>query len=129
MKPIKVGLKNYDFCVNQTRIPVLLVFGGFYETYSRRIYELIDYLADKYDKMLLIGVVEHEYTPELFTRNEITEIPTLIIYEDGKPYNRISGQIDEKQIEAYIRRFFGLFPYEIDELDYKNRRYDNHKML
>ncbi len=129
MRPMRIGKINYDCCVNQNKIPILVVFGGFYDHNSRRVYDLVDYFSEKYDKKLLIGVIEYDHTPELFSLNEITEIPTLIIFEDGKPYNRISGNLCEKDIEAYIRRFFGIFPYEIDELDYLNKRYDNHKIL
>ena len=70
-------------------------------------------LAEKYDKMLLIGFVEHEQSPDLFTMHEISELPTVIIFEDGKPYRPLVGEYTIQKVEAYIRRFFGLYPYEI----------------
>ena len=113
MKPIRIGNMNYDQCVNQTRIPIMLVYGGIWDSHSRQLFSQLDTLAEKYDKILLIGIVEHEYAPDLFTKHEITDLPTVIIFEDGKPYHPLVGEYTRRKVEAYIRRFFGLYPYEI----------------
>ena len=113
MKPIRIADMNYDQCVNQTRIPIMLAFGGIWDYASRQVFCTLDTLAEKYDKMLLIGFVEHEQSPDLFTMHEISELPTVIIFEDGKPYRPLVGEYTIQKVEAYIRRFFGLYPYEI----------------
>ena len=110
MKPVRIGYLNYESFINKTEPPTMLVFGAVWDIRSRDVFKNINYFATKYDKKLRIGLVEYEYASDLFTINNITKLPTVIIYEDGKPFKVLEGESSREIIEDFIRHFFGFYP-------------------
>ncbi len=110
MKPIRIGYLNYESFISNNEIPVMLVFGAVWDIRSRKLFDDIDYFAKKYDKKLRIGLVEYEYASDIFTLHNITKLPTVIIFEDGKPHKTLERESSRNIVEAFIRHYFGFYP-------------------
>ncbi|MBE6691708.1 MAG: thioredoxin family protein [Ruminococcaceae bacterium] len=110
MRPIRIGYLNYESFLSKDKCPAMLVFGAVWDAQSRNLFSDLDYYAKKYDKKIRIGFVEYEYASDIFTENNITKLPTVIIFEDGKPFKTLEGTCSRDTVESFIRHFFGFYP-------------------
>ena len=111
MKPLKINLLAFESAVLQSEIPVLLVFGAMWDTDSRMLFSLLNSYADKLDKKVKLGIVDYDYVPDIFSEYEVFDIPTMMIFEDGKPFERRVGYHGSDDIDKILHHFFGYLPY------------------
>lgn len=111
MRPLKINLLGFDSAVIQSEIPVLLVFGAVWDPDSRKLFYQLNWYAEKLEGKLKTGIVDYDYVPDIFSRYEVSEIPTLMIFEDGEPFERRSGYHGSTDIDKMIHHFFGYLPY------------------
>lgn len=111
MRPLKINLLGFDGAVLQSDIPVLLVFGAMWDVDSRMLFSQLEWYAEKLNGKLKTGIVDYDYTPDIFSQYEVYEIPTMIIFEDGKPFERRTGYTDSTDIDKILKHFYGYLPY------------------
>lgn len=112
MRPLKISLLTFESAVLQSQLPVLLVFGAMWDIDSLHLFKQLEWYGEKFDGKMKTGIVDIDYVPDIFIDYEVYDIPTMIIFEDGKPFERRVGYHDQHDIDKYLYRFFGYLPYE-----------------
>ena len=80
---------NYDKVISNGR--VLVDFWAAWCTPCRLVAPIIDELAAEYEGSLLVAKVDVENESTLASRNDIQNIPTVILFQNGKEISRIIG--------------------------------------
>ena len=62
--------------------------------------ELLDFAAST--RRATVGTVNIDISPSLASRFGITAIPTLIIFQDGKPSSQVSGGRDKSELHQML---------------------------
>ena len=65
---------------------------------------IVDALADEISKKAFVGKVNVEEEAILSKMFDIISIPTLIVFKDGQPVERMSGLHTKPQLEEAIQR-------------------------
>jgi thioredoxin 1 len=63
----------------------------------------IEQIANEYDGRLKVGKINVDEQGELAQRHNVTSIPTLAVYKDGKVVLQQSGAMPKPAIEALIK--------------------------
>lgn len=108
MIPLRIGTFNFECVVKQTEKPVLLVFGAIWDYKSRRLYELLETIPQRFEEKIITGTVDCDYAPDIFSECSIGDIPTMIIFEDGLEFERKVGYNGSDDIKQFIYRFYGI---------------------
>lgn len=117
MNTLRIGLLNIE-PVLASELPVLLVFGGTWDLHSRIWFDALKRIADKYDGHIITGIVDYEYAPDIFFDFSVSELPTMIFFEDGKPIMRETKYTGSLDIDRFIHKFYGA----VYEEPWPNRR-------
>lgn len=111
MKPVRVGFLNHDALLSQSELPVLLVFGGVWDSNSDCWYSNLTDVAEKFDGKIITGIVDIDYAKELFSIHNVSSLPTMIFFEDGKEAMRCEEFHGSFDVINFVHEFFGAEPY------------------
>ena len=95
---------NYDELMQALRgdKPVLVDYWAPWCTYCRKISDAYDMIAEQYGDRLIVAKVNIDDNEELARMAQIELIPTLILYQDGKPAGSIVAPESKARIEAFL---------------------------
>ena len=98
----------FDAVIIKSKVPVLVDFWAPSCGPCRTLAPILDKLAEEYDGLLKIGLVNVEECPRTVKEFRISSVPTLAMTVDGITEQRIIGlkPIEELRvlIEKYVRR-------------------------
>jgi protein disulfide-isomerase len=101
----KKQFASFDEMINESDLPVLV---DFYATWCgpcqmmAKILEQVNVLLK--DQLRIIKIDSDKY-PELATQYEIHALPTLVLFKQGKPVERIEGVVRAEQLIQRLRSF------------------------
>lgn len=100
------GINRYNFLreILQSETPVLLDFFAPWCTPCRMLSAVLEQISEDYDGMLRVCRVNVDNETELADRYNISEIPTVIFFKNGRPTDRFTGFRSADEIEAMIAR-------------------------
>lgn len=103
---ITLTQSNFDGEVLKSNIPVLVDFWASWCGPCQMLAPTIEQLAKEYSGKIKVGKVNVDDEGEIAAQNAIVSIPTVIMFVDGKPVEKMVGAhaIDDYQdmIEKYI---------------------------
>ncbi|MDR1930012.1 MAG: thioredoxin [Treponema sp.] len=104
-KEITINSGNFDAEVLNSSVPVLLDFWAPWCGPCRMIAPFVEQIACEYDGRLKVGKINVDEEGPLAQRHNVSSIPTLVIYKDGKTAFQQSGALPKHALESLVKDF------------------------
>jgi len=98
----EVTANNFQTQVLGANVPVLVEFGADWCPPCKMLAPTVHALATKYSDKMHVGIMDSDAYPELVQRYGVMGLPTLILFQNGKPVARMVGFQPKDRIEAQI---------------------------
>ena len=102
MSEINLNIKNFEEEVLKSEIPVLVDFYATWCGPCKMIAPVIFKIAEEYKGKVKVGKVNVDEENELAMKYQIQNIPTLILFKNGKLVNSLIGLNSKSEIENMI---------------------------
>ena len=99
---ITLNEKNFKQEVLDTEQPVLVDFWAPWCGPCKMMAPILDELASDLDGKVKIGKLNTDENPSVAANYGITGIPTLILFKNGNPEDRIVGVLPKEEIQKKI---------------------------
>ena len=103
MSEIVLNRSNFEEEVLGSKTPVLVDFWATWCGPCRMLAPVIAQIAVKYEGTVKVGKVDVDENPELAESFNVSSIPTLILFKDGKPVAQRTGGAPMPLVEAFIK--------------------------
>lgn len=100
-KPVKLTESNFSSEIKKNRL-VLVDFWAPWCGPCKMIAPIIEQLASQYSGKVVFGKVNVDNNQRLAQRYSVQGIPTLLIFKDGQPIDRLVGALPKTYIESKI---------------------------
>lgn len=95
----EVTTENFEKEVLQSELPVLVDFTTDWCPPCKMLAPIIEELAAKYQTQMRVGSVDGDKYAELTEPFDVYGFPTLILFRDGKPVERLVGYMPRPKLE------------------------------
>ena len=102
MSEINLTSKNFEEEVLKSEIPVLVDFFATWCGPCKMLAPVIEEFAEKYEGKVKIRKVNVDEENELAMKYEISSIPTLVLFKEGRVVNTKIGLCSKSEIESMI---------------------------
>ncbi len=103
MKPIRVTDSNFREAVAGGSLMLIDCWAAWCGP-CIAIAPAIEELAGEYEGRVLVGKLNVDENPQTAERLQISSIPTLVIFKDGKEIDRIVGLVQKDHIRLCLTR-------------------------
>lgn len=103
-KVVTLSSGNWESEVVASPTPVLVDFWAVWCGPCRMIAPIVDEIAGEYEGRLKVGKVNVDEYSDLASRYGVMSIPTLMVFKNGQPVERIVGYQPKKELAAKIDR-------------------------
>jgi len=93
---------NFDAEVLQSDIPVLVDFWAQWCGPCQMVAPILDELAEEFQGRAKIGKVDVDKAGEVASRYGIQNIPTVLLFHNGEPVERVIGARHKRDYQALI---------------------------
>ena len=102
MHEINLTSQNFEEEVLKSNLPVLVDFFATWCGPCKMIAPIIVEIAERYEGKVKVGKVNVDDENELAMKYQISSIPTLVLFKDGKVANTKIGLCSKSEIENMI---------------------------
>jgi thioredoxin 1 len=106
-KALEVTDSTFEQEVLQSKQPVLVDFWAVWCGPCKAIAPIVEELAGEYEGKLKVMKLDVDDNPRTATTYGVQSIPTLLIFKDGKPAERIIGAVPKKVIVDKLQHIVG----------------------
>lgn len=99
---IHIDDTNFDQEVIQSDKPVLVDFWAEWCSPCRMISPMVEDLAREFDGKVKIVKVDVDKSSEVSSKYAVTSIPTLIMFQNGQPVDKLVGAVSKNKIKGII---------------------------
>jgi len=101
-KPITIDDSNFDQTVLQAETPVLVDFWAAWCRPCLMLAPILDELAEEYSGRVSIARLDVDQNPKTAAQYQIMAIPTMLIFNEGKPVSNIVGYRPKRELERSL---------------------------
>lgn len=101
MEIVSLTSENFESEVLQAEAPVLVEFWAPWCIYCKRLAPVIGRLGELED-FIPIKTVNVDEQPELEERYDVRVIPTLMVFKNGEPGERLIAPLSQHQLETFV---------------------------
>ena len=94
---------NWKKEVLQSDEPVLVDFWAAWCAPCRMVAPVVEELAKTYAGKLTVAKLDVDENGEIAVQYQVQSIPTLILFKDGKPAQRVVGYMNKERLLAQLR--------------------------
>ncbi len=105
---LKLDESNFDAEVLHSNQPVLVDFWAEWCGPCQLLAPTIDELAGEYAGKVKIGKCDIDKSPNLTSTYGVQSIPTILIFENGKPVERVVGAKPKRELKALLDARVGV---------------------
>lgn len=102
MSELTVTKANFESEVANSEIPVLIDFWASWCGPCKMIAPIVSELAEAYEGRIRVGKVNVDDEQELAMTFQVSSIPTLIMFKDGRAVTGLVGARPKSMIESMI---------------------------
>ncbi|MBI2939177.1 MAG: thioredoxin [Chloroflexi bacterium] len=103
-KPVPVTDNTFDAEVVRTSGPVLVDFWAAWCGPCRLIAPILEEVAREEEGRLKIAKLDVDENPETAQRFGVMSIPTLILFKDGQPVERLVGYMPKERLMQRLKQ-------------------------
>ena len=101
--PIHVTDDSFEQQVLQSGLPTVVDFWATWCAPCKRIAPILDDIAAEYDGQLKVVKVDVDNNPVTASQYGVMSIPTLLVFKDGTPAERIVGYMPKEKLMDKIK--------------------------
>ena len=94
--------RDFGTQVLESALPVLIEFTADWCPPCKMLAPIVHELARKYEGKLRVGMLDSDINPEVVMQYSVMGLPTLILFVDGSPVERMIGYMPRERIEAKL---------------------------
>lgn len=98
----EITSENFPSQVLESDTPILVEFTADWCPPCKMIAPYLEQLASAYAGRLRVGILDADIYPHIVQRYGVMGLPTLILFRDGEPAERIIGFVPRARIEAAV---------------------------
>lgn len=106
-KPVELDDKTFDTAITKGALPVLVDFWAAWCGPCRMVSPIVEELAQEYDGKMSFGKVDVDKFPQIANRYSVRSIPTLIVFQQGKPAKQFIGYRPKAEFKKDIDALLG----------------------
>ena len=99
---IKISATDFEAVVNGSDLPVLVDFWAPWCGPCQQMSPILDEVASELSGKIIVGKVNVDENPTLAAKFGIVSIPTMILFQGGKPVKSIVGGRTKAKLKADI---------------------------
>lgn len=103
IKPIHVSDNTFDAEVLKSDLPVLTDFWAEWCRPCRAIAPVLEEIAEEYVGQFKVVKLDVDQNTQIPTKYGIRGIPTLILFKNGEPVERLVGAMPKRQLLSHIQ--------------------------
>ncbi|MCD6134948.1 MAG: thioredoxin [Candidatus Omnitrophica bacterium] len=107
MPEVILNDNNFEQEVIKSDIPVLVDFWAPWCAPCMMIAPVIEELAQEYEGQLKVCRLNVDEVPQAASRFQIMAIPSLLIFKEGQPVEKIVGVIPKERIVSKLQAYLG----------------------
>jgi thioredoxin 1 len=101
----EVTTENFGAQVLRSSLPVLVEFSAEWCPPCKMLAPTLKAIALKYEGKLSVGVLDSDLYPQYIQEYGVMGLPTLILFQNGQPVQRMVGFQPRERIEAQLERY------------------------
>ena len=98
----EVNEQDFGAQVLNSALPVLIEFTADWCPPCKMLTPIIHDIARTYEGKLRVGMLDSDTNPEIIQQFAVLGLPTMILFVNGKPVERIMGFKPQERIEAKL---------------------------